>query len=172
MVKSLIKISSKQIITTNSKSDFETSVFKVSYNLFLIASQEYNVEGQFTTFEEMMKNETRASSLHYKCGDAVKEIVRSLNNKIPTLYDTLGRPNITFKEYEFEIIQSDIQNIEKHMVAITYTTSELILLNTFGNYLLLSKGNNFQNSSKDCLDTFTLELKETISIVQCKELTV
>ncbi len=63
-----------------------------SYDEFLLKSQAYNTESKFKTFSEMKKAEGRANSLQYKSGFGAFALIESLNNIIPGLQVTLGKP--------------------------------------------------------------------------------
>ncbi len=137
MKTAIIKIAFRQIIDASGTTDFEQKVLSVSYDEFLLKSQAYNIESKFKTFSEMKRADGRANSLHYKSGFGASALVESLNNIIPGLQDTLGKP-IHFETYQFEIIESDITDINLHKVAIIYFTSSLTLFDNFGNHLILA----------------------------------
>src|SRR3954447_21468034 len=133
MQKGLIKLAYRQIIDSGSKGKFEKDVLKISYDEFFMKSQAYNQEKKFKTFKEMVANDGRANSLHYKSGFALGNLIQQLNNKIPELQNTLGR-SINFNQHLFEIIDSDITNIAAHKVAVTYTTGVLTCFGSIGEY--------------------------------------
>lgn len=90
---------------------------------------------------------------------------------VPGLQDTLGKP-IHFETYQFEIIESDITDINLHKVAIIYFTSSLTLFDNFGNHLILATGDQTANNSKDGCETFLLKLLPHISIVNYSEVKI
>ncbi len=51
-------------------------------------SQAYDKEQKFKTFKEMVANDPKANSLHYKSGFAIGNLIEQLNKKIPELQDT------------------------------------------------------------------------------------
>jgi len=152
MQKGLIKLAYRQVIDAGSKGNFEKSILSVSYNEFFMKSQAYNKEQKFKTFKEMVANDGKANSLHYKSGFAIGNLIEQLNNKIPELQDTLGK-SVDFEMHEFEIIDSDITNPAAHKVAIVYFTDIFTLFGNMAEYLLLAKGNQSVN---DSAETFVL----------------
>ena len=85
MIKGLIKLAYQQKIDVANKGNFEKNVLSVSYEEFLMKSQAYNPEQKFRTFKEMVLNDERANSLHYKTGFAINNFIQDLNKKIPEL---------------------------------------------------------------------------------------
>jgi hypothetical protein len=162
-MKAHIKIAFRQIIDVNCNSQFEKNVLRASFNEFVLKSQAYNLENRFRTFQEMVENDGRANSLHYKSGFAITNFIKALNNKMPVLQDSLARP-IHFITHKFEIIDSDLSDASVHKVAVTYMTDTLTLFGSMGDYLLLGVG--IQNP----VDTFVLKMRDGLSIfnyVEC-----
>ena len=140
---------------------FEKNVITVSYEEFLLKSQAYNKEKKFKTFREMVANDGRANSLHYKCSFPVIPFVNLLQNEIPGLKDNTGKP-IIFKQSEFHVIDSDITDKSSHRVSITYTTEMLSLLDNFGDVLLLAYGKQFEEE-KSIEKSFLLRIVSGLS---------
>jgi len=160
----LIKIAYRQIIDATSTGSFEQQVLDASYNEFLMKCQAYNPEGKYKTFTQMKAADGRANSLHYKSGFAIGHFINSLNNKIPGLFDTLGK-NLLFETQQFEVIESDITSKTEHKVAITYFTDTLTLFEIIGNYLLLANGNELTEQKKEAVETFLFQLQPHCSII-------
>src|SRR6476661_8636736 len=164
MLKGLIKLAYRQIIDAGNKENFERSVLEVSYEEFFMKSQAYNQENKFKTFKEMVANDGRANSLHYKSGFAIGTLIQLLNQKIPELQDTLGK-SLNFEVHQFEIIDSDITNPTAHKVAITYTTGILTCFGNMGKYMLLAEGDKLTEPSTEPVETFILKMQEGLSVI-------
>src|SRR4051794_8810112 len=163
MQKGLIKLAYRQIIDSGSKGNFEKDILKISYEEFFMKSQAYNQEKKFKTFKEMVANDGKANSLHYKSGFAIGNLVEQLNQKILDLQDALGK-SLNFEMHKFEIIDSDITNPAVHKVAITYSTGILTYFGNISEYLLLSDGDKLNQSSTEPVETFILKMREGLSI--------
>jgi hypothetical protein len=161
MSKAIIKLTYKQVIDVSSTTDFEKNVLFASYQEFLLKSQAYNPGNRLKTFSEMKNNDGRSNSLHYKLSFAIGYFIETLKNKIPVLTDNLGN-SITFEMPKFELIESDITTIEEHKIALNYITGELTLLNTLGEYLVLTAGNGEE--------TFTVKMQDGLSISSYQEI--
>jgi hypothetical protein len=172
MAKALIKLAYRQIIDINSAGDFEQKVFHDSYAEFLLKIQAYNPENKFSTFSEIVANDGRANSLHYKCSFAVLHHIETLHNKIPGLQDTAGRISIPFALPEFKLLESSINDKNLHKMAVIYITEIFTLLDSFGEYLLLSIGDQSESISNPGLETFTLKMQDNLSIINYKEIPV
>lgn len=155
MSKVLIKLTYKQVIDSSAETDFERNIFSASYEEFLLKSQAYNPGRVLRTFSEMKNNDGRASLLHYKLSFVIGYFIETLKNKIPVFTDTLGN-SINFQVPQMELIESDITDIKAHKVAINYITGELLLLNTIGEYLILSADNGET--------TFTVKMQAQLAI--------
>lgn len=162
MQTAFITLAYKQVFDADHKNAFEQQVWQSSYKEYLLKSQTYNTEGKFKTFTELKRHDGRANSLHYKSGFAVDGFLSTLNKQIPGLQTNLHEP-ISFSSYQFEVIESDITNIQAHKVAIIYFTGTLVLHEVIGNYLLLSSVNNKSEPDKTA-STFMVQLQPLLSI--------
>ena len=141
MAQAFVTLAYKQLIDANASAAFEKGIWQASYQEYLLKSQAYNPEGKFKTFTELKNNDGRANSLHYKSGFAVDGFIETLNKQIPVIKTTLQEP-IRFSSYKFEIIESNITNIQEHKVGITYYTGALMFHAVIANSLLLSDIND------------------------------
>lgn len=157
----------RQLIDRSSKGNFEQKVFHDSYCEFLLQAQTYNPEGKFNTFEELVKNNPKANSLHYKVGFAIGLFVQNLNGQIPGTKDNLGNP-LSFSRHKFEIIASDIHHKMAHCIAITYETLQLTLLGVAGEFLILTSDTGHDHTAAP-ISTFTLKLQENMAITEYQE---
>jgi len=165
MSKAKIKIVYRQVIDESCQSTFERAIFQSSYDEFLLKSQAYNQEGKFKTFSKIKANDGRANSLHYKLSFSVGHFIAQLNNKIPVIKD--NRDNkIAFEVANFELIESHIEDISLHKVAVNYETSLLSLIEIMGEYLLLTA----DLPEHGPIDTFVLRMHPDLSIISYEEM--
>lgn len=157
----MIRLVIRQVIDATGTTNFAKQVFHDSYEEFLLQSQVYNQAAQYRTFAEIVAQQPKANSLHYKTGFAVGLYIQSLNKLVPDTWDTLGNIQLSFDRHQFKIIASDTQDRQAHKVAILYYTAPLLLHSIIGDYLLLG--------FHDTTDAFTLKLSEHISICNYEE---
>lgn len=160
MTKAVIKLTYKQVIDASSTGDFEKNVLLASYQEFLHKSQAYNPGNKLKTFSEMKNNDGRAKLLHYKLSFVIGYFIETLKNKIPVITDTLGN-SVNFEVPKFELIESDVTSMAAHKVAINYITTGLTLLNTIGEYLVLTTGNGEE--------TFTIKMQDGLAITSYQQ---
>jgi hypothetical protein len=160
----LIKLAFRQIIDASARPGFEQNVFNDTYQELQMQAHVYNREKTFTKVSEMIAANPKANSLHYKVGFAIGLYVNELNKIIPDFADSLGNP-IAFEIFKTEIVQSDINERSKHVIALTYMTAPLLLVASFGEYLVLSKS---ADAYPDEMETFTVPLQAGLSIVNYK----
>lgn len=170
MSKALIKLAYKQVIDSSSTGGFEQKVFHDSYNEFLLKSQAYNQEKKFTRFTEIVANDGKANSLHYKLSFAVLHHIDKLNKKIPGLQDEAGRADILFRSAEFKLLESGVVDRLAHKVAIIYTTEFFTLLESFGEYLLLTTTCISIRENNEPVETFMIKMQPGLSIISYKEI--
>lgn len=169
MAKALIRLAYRQIIDASAKGIFEQKIFHDSYTEFLLKSQAYNPEKKFTTFSEMVSNDGRANSLHYKLSFAVLHHIETLNKSIPGLQDEAGRVNLQFTIPEFKLLESSTSDKSKHKVAVIYTTGDLTLIDNFGEWLLLSAADLSGDTGNETTETFVVRMQAGLSICSYKE---
>lgn len=163
MTQALVRIVLKQEIDSSSTGNFERNVFDESFIEFQLQAQAYNTENKFRTLQELVANNPKANSLHYKVGFSIGLFVNELKNVIPGLKDSLGRP-VSFASHQFELIHSDITQRAAHRVAITYETDTMTLFATAGDYLVLATGDRLVEQDRQPVDTFLLKIQPNVSI--------
>lgn len=169
MQKAIVQLTFRQVISAGARSDFEKMIFHFSYDEYKMKSQVYNPEGAISTFSKLKQKDGRANSLHYKTGFAVAGLIDNLKNIIPCLQDNIGQP-VQFETYKFELIESDITDIKKHVIAIHYITGPLALLHVIGDSMLLTKEISFNATEQKPCDTFMLSIQNNFAITSYQEI--
>lgn len=167
MSKALIKLAFRQEIDAFSISGFEKDVFNDSYQEFCMQAQAYNPGGQLRTLQELIANNPKANSLHYKVGFSVGLYIAGLNGAIPGIKELVpGQVQPGFQTHQFEIPWSDLADRSQHRVAITYFTGVLTLLDSFGGQLLLATGDVTYMATGEWVDSFMLRISPMTTICQ------
>jgi hypothetical protein len=79
-----------------------------------------------------------AEKLHYLVSGAIVNYLKQLNEIVPDIANNIGRQFLIFKQFKFELINSDLRHIDKHKVAISFYSEPLIWHDTIAPYLLTS----------------------------------
>ncbi len=166
MYKAKVKLVYKQVIDEASPSGFEKAIFHASYQEFLLKSQAYNRDGKFKTFSKIKANDGRANSLHYKLSFSVLHFIAQLDNKMPVVRDNLGN-KVAFDVARFELIESHVDDITVHKVAINYETEVLTMVELMGEYLLLSAGNV---DGMEPVSTFMVRMQPNLAVSSYQEI--
>jgi hypothetical protein len=145
MEKGIIRLCYRKVIDNTSSKPWDKFVFDDTYTEFLLQSQLYNQEKKYTSFGEIITHVPAAEKLHFLVSAAVIGYLQQLHGKVPDLLNSLGRLFLPFKNYRFEIINSDIKDKTKHQVAINFFTDHLVWHDTIHNQLLLSIPGNMEN---------------------------
>lgn len=167
MSKALIKLAFRQEIDVSASGNFEKDVFNDSYQEFRMQAQAYNPNGQFHTLQELIADNPKANSLHYKAGFSIGLYIAGLNGVIPGIREWVpGQVRPGFQTHQFEIVRSHLADRSQHQVAITYFTGVLSLLDSFGDQLLLATGDMTQLATGEWIDSFILKINPMISVCQ------
>lgn len=147
----------RKIINSSSNGAWEKLVFEDSFNEFKMQAQYYNQEKKHHTFAQLLHDVPQAEKLHFLVSAAVVNYIKQLNGTIPDITNNLGLLFLKFNNFRFEIINSDIRDINKHAVAINFYSEELAYIDQIGNYLLTAKANQAnENGTHVLTDMFTL----------------
>jgi hypothetical protein len=161
-----IRFCYRKIIEPGATKAWEKLVFEASYAEFKMQAQRFNDGGKYNDFSDMLLNVTGADQLHFLVSGAATGYIKQLNGKIPEVLNTLGKHFLPFNNFRFEIINSDIKDISKHKVAISFFSEPVTWLDSIGKTMLLSVNNIIENGE---LLTDTLMLQPFLSIYSIKQ---
>ena len=167
MKKRIIQLCYRKIIDVNSGDAWEKLVFEDSYREFLMQSQLYNQQKKYNSFAEIIRNDPKAEKLHFLVGASIIGYLRQLNEMVPDILNALGKHFLKFKNFRFEIINSDTRDRSKHQVAINFYSVPLKWHDTIGNQLLVSLNNEEETEE---YQTELLTLQPFLSIYSLKEM--
>jgi hypothetical protein len=167
MEKRVIRFCYRKIIDASSQKTWDKYVFESTYKEFLMQAQLYNQEKKYTTFSELLQNTLGAEKLHFLVSAAVTGYMQQLNGVVPGILNILGKHFLQFKNYRFEIINSDIKNKASHQVAINFFSEPMIWHDTINDYLLVSPADG--EKTEDGILTYLVQLQPFLSIYSFKE---
>ena len=166
-MKGKIRLCYRKVISVDSISTWERLIFVDSFTEFKIQSQYYNQENNYHTFAELLLHSPHAIQLHSLVSRAITGYIKQLNGIVPDVTNNLGLLFLTFNQFHFEIINSDLRNIDKHRVAINFYSDELNYLAQIDQYLLTSKINSTtENMGETLTDLFTISPYLSIYSIQ------
>ncbi|MNK86155.1 hypothetical protein D3C87_1060580 [compost metagenome] len=142
-------------------------VHEDSFAEFKMQSQFYNQEQQFTSFAEILLHVPDAEKLHFLVSAAITGYLPQLNGIIPDVLDNLGRRFLTFEHFKFEIINSDINHLDKHKIAINFFSKPLIWHDTIGDQLLVSQ---YKETTEEEVFTNIFTIQPFVSIHSIKNI--
>jgi hypothetical protein len=145
MQKGTIRLCYRKVIDVNSTKPWDKLVFEDTYNEFRMQSQLYNQDKKYASFSDLITHVPAAEKLHFLVSAAVIGYLQQLQGRVPDLVNNLGRLFLPFKNFRFEIINSDLKDRSKHQVAINFFTEHLVWHDTINNQLLLSIPGHTEN---------------------------
>jgi hypothetical protein len=128
----------RKVIDASAAKPWEKLVFEDSYTEFKMQAQLYNQEKKYSSFAELRQQVPGADQLHFLVSAAVIGYIKQLNETIPDILNNLGKQFLRFTKFQFEIINSDLQDKSKHQMAINFYSEPLCWHETIGNFLLVS----------------------------------
>jgi hypothetical protein len=134
----IIKLCYRKIIDASSQKVWDKYVFDSTYQEFLMQAQFYNKDNKFNSFAEIINSVPGSEKLHFLVSSAIVGYLQQLKEVIPDVLNNIGKHFLPFKNYRFEIINSDIKNKANHQVAINFFSEPLIWHDTIGEHLLIS----------------------------------
>ena len=129
--------------------------------------QFYNQEKKYSTFVELLKNVPNAERLHFLVSPSVTGYLQQLNGVIPEVLNSLGKQFLPFKNFKFEIVDSDVKYKSAHRVAINFFSEPMRWHDTIGEQLLVSETEGEKMEDGDM--THLLSLQPSLSIYSLKE---
>lgn len=136
MEQRIISLCYRKIIDVNSSKAWDKLVFEDSYKEFKMQAQFYNQDKKYHTFSELFHYVKGAEQLHFLVSAAVVNYLKQLNGFVPDILNNLGKQFLTFNQFKFELINSDLRQIDKHVIAINFYSDPLIWIDTISPYLL------------------------------------
>lgn len=150
----------RKIIDAHSGGEWEKWVHTDTYRELKMQFQLFDPEKKYQLFSQLSHANNQAEKLHFLVSAAVRGYLTQLNNKLPDIKNNLGKSFLTFSNYQFEIIESDVKDSKKHVVAVCFFSDPMIWHATVGDYLLLSRS---ETNKKELL-THLLPMQPFVSI--------
>lgn len=144
---------------------WEKMAFEDSFQEFKMQAQRFNPGNRHNSFSDILLNNSIAEQLHFLVSGAVVGYIKQLNERVPDVINTLGKHFLPFKQFRFEIINSDIKDISKHKIAVNFFSEPVTWVDTIGDTLVVSINNVYEN---DELLTDTVTMIPFLSIYSIK----
>lgn len=161
MNKVIIRLAYRIIIDNSSTFLWDKYVWEDTYKEYLMQNQQFNSkEKPKNTFRELLSENEKAVQLHYLVGIAANGYIEQLKGNFHRVTDALGNNHFPFVNYKLDIINTDITDISKHKVGITFYSPLLTYLGVVENHYLVSK----TTDDVDGLETIMFPVQPRLSI--------
>jgi hypothetical protein len=132
MYKAKIRLAYRIVIDNTSTFIWDKYVWEDTFKEYLMQNQQFNSkENPKNTFRELLSENEKAVQLHYLVGIAANGYVEQLKGDFHRVTDVLGNNYFPFVNYQLDIINTDIRDLSKHKIGITFYSPVLA-----GNYLV------------------------------------
>lgn len=163
----VIRLCYRKIINHTSISDWDKMVWDSTYTELQLQQQFYDSEGKYNHFADLLHQVPAAEKLHFLVSAAVGGYLQQLQGIIPDIQDNLGKRVLPFTQYRFEIINSSRTHKSEHAVAVSFYSEPLLLLQTIGEYLVLT-GEHILTDEQGFAPAFTIRVQPFLSIAYFK----
>ncbi|WP_201981464.1 hypothetical protein [Hymenobacter rubidus] len=153
----------RKIMDASATRPWDKLVWDDSYAEFRLQAQTFNPGNRYRSFGEILHYVPNAERLHFLVSGAVTGYVQQLNERMPDVLDNLGRQFLKFNRFQFELINSDLQDKSKHQVAVNFVSEPLRWHDTVGPYLVVSEARPAAAPTGEIL-THLVQLQPFLSI--------
>lgn len=168
MQNTIIRLCYRKIIDAASQKQWEKYVWEDTYRELVMQSQVYNPEKKYKLYSELLKGVREAKQLPYLVSTAVVGYLKQLSETIPDVTNVLGKTCLPFKNYKFDIIESDLTNKANHKVGVEFISEPLMWHDTVNNCLLLSVNETYDVNDGAVL-TDMIAMQPFLSIFSLKK---
>lgn len=156
-----IRFAYRILIDSKAQSLVEKYIFEDTYKEYLLQHQLFNSkENPKATFRELLHENPKAEQLHFLLHIAANGYLEQLNGLIYKVPDFLGKNYMPFESFQLDIINTDITDITKHKIGITFYSPLLLWLDTINNCFLVSQQIENQNN----FETMMFQFQNNLSI--------
>lgn len=164
--KSKIRLAYRLVIDINSTFIWDKYVFEDTFKEYLMQHQQFNSkENPKNTFRELLTENEKANQLHYLTGIAANSYVEQLKGNFHRITDVLGNNYFPFTDYRLDIINTDITDISKHKIGITFYSPLLIYFGIIEKNYMISKNIEAKNE----FETLMFPVQSRLSICFLKK---
>jgi hypothetical protein len=159
MEKATIRLLYRKIIDNNAADIWEKHVFDETYKEFLMQVQNYNREKKYFTYGELIHHVPGAEKLNFLVSASIIGYLKQLKGIVPDIINNSGKRFLPFKNYKFEIINSDTRDKSRHQIAVNFISEPLAWYDTIDNRLLVAiKGDEATVQNGEVLtEMFTMQ---------------
>ena len=168
-MKGQIKLCYRKEIEAGAETHWERGVFDNTFKEFLIQAQQFDPSGEYNTFSQMKEFVPRVDELTYLVSTAAMGYLKAMEGLIPDIVDAVGKLCIPFKNFQFEIIKSDLRDKTSHKVAINFYSEWLTWIDTIDEKVLLTAGDKQIDILKgEEVETHMVSLRDQFQIAMFK----
>ncbi|HMI07449.1 MAG TPA: hypothetical protein VK528_07880 [Flavobacterium sp.] len=146
---SRIRLAYRIEIDQTASPTWDRYVFEDTFKEYGMQHQLFNSkENPKRTFRELLAENEKAEQLHYLVGLAANSYVQQLKGKLHRVADVLGNTFFPFENYRLDIVNTDIMDVAKHKIGITFYSPLFTFIDIANNCYLVStnmeRGNGFE----------------------------
>ena len=164
-MRGIITLVYTKVIDAGSAHAWDKHVFEDTHREFFMQAQQFDQQGRYETYQEMLTNIPRAENMSYLVSTAAAGHLKQLHNKFPDVLNTLGKTCVPFKNFKFEIVQSHVKNKALHKIAIHLYSEPLLWIDTIDKHLVFTPAEGYQKLiGGEAIETHSIILLPNVGI--------
>lgn len=157
-----IKLAFRVVIDHTATQPWDRYIFEDTYREYLMQHQLFNDKANpKNTFRELLSENPKAQQLHFLTGMAAESYVAQLKGSFYRVADVLGTTYFPFTTYRLDIVNTDITDMTRHKVGITFYSPAFVYLGTINNCYLVGKE---PNQGQEGLETLMFPMQPQLAI--------
>ncbi|KOS06388.1 hypothetical protein AM493_10365 [Flavobacterium akiainvivens] len=162
MAHTKIKLAYRVVIDHTATQPWDRYIFEDTYREYLMQHQLFNdKDNPKTTFRELLAENPKTQQLHFLTGMAAESYVAQLKGSFYRVPDVLGTTYLPFTTYRLDIVNTDITDMARHKVGITFYSPLFTYLGIVNNCYLVSSNTN---SEAPGLETLMFPVQPLLAI--------
>ncbi|MCC8410283.1 hypothetical protein LJ707_15180 [Mucilaginibacter sp. UR6-1] len=138
MYNKIIRLCYRKIIDVSATKAWDRQLFDDSYAEYRIQVQNFALAHQYPLYSELLHHNPDVIRINHMVSGAVIGYLQLLDSMMPDVLNALGRRFLKFNEFKFEVINSHLDNKDKHRISVTFYSEPMYWLDTIGQNLLLA----------------------------------
>lgn len=147
-----IKLAFRVVIDHTANQPWDRYIFEDTYREYIMQQQLFNdKEKPKHTFRELLSENPKAEQLHFLTGMAAESYITQLKGSFYRLPDVLGSTFFPFTNCRLDIVNTDITDMARHKVGITFYSPLFTYLGIVNNCYLISKNTSNEQNGLETL---------------------
>lgn len=169
-MRGVVKLVYTKVIDAGSAAVWDKHVFEDTHREFFMQAQQFDQQGRFETYTDMLQHVPKAENINYLVSTAAVGYLKQLKGFFPDVLNTMGKACVPFSNFKFELVQSHIKNKSLHKVAIHLYSETLVWIDSIDKHFVFALAQDHEKLVAGTeVDTHTVLLLPNVGIASIKK---